>query len=622
MYLSIITFLKTEMLCYYSARGNMGKNIIKIGNAGGFWGDDLSALKRQVTGGDLDYITSDYLAEITMGILMKQKMKDKKMGYVYDFLFQLEEIIEIVIKKGIKIITNAGGMNPGALALKIKEMGEKKGLSFKVAAVDGDDILQDIDSIYPKKEALENMENSEDFSNVKDKLLSANVYLGVGPVLKALESGADIIVTGRVTDTAITLAPMIHEFGWELNDWDKLAAGVIGGHIIECGSQATGGNFTDWKNVKQWDNIGFPILEVKNDGSFIVTKHKGTGGLVSADSVKEQLLYEMSDPEEYLSPDVIADFTSINLEDEGNDRVRIWGIKGEPSTRFLKVSASYMEGYKASGSILVGGFHVKSKSKIFRDIFWKKLGIDFEKKETELLCKRDSDEFNKTILRFSVYDRDKNKIIKFGKEISTLILSGPAGAAVTGGRPDPRTVIGYWPALIRKELIVSKIKIFDTDSDEVSETDVSSITGFESDYKKNFKYKEMISGTGSSEIPGKGERIMLKDICLARSGDKGDTSNIGVIAKNEIIYDCLKKYLTPDVVKEMFRKVCSGKVTRYEVRNILSFNFLLEESLGGGGAKSVNIDAQGKLYAQELLSNYLEVDDECYEKIEKEFKIK
>ncbi|MEN8154837.1 MAG: acyclic terpene utilization AtuA family protein [Acidobacteriota bacterium] len=599
----------------------MEKDIIKIGNAGGFWGDDLSALKRQVTGGELDYITSDYLAEITMGILMKQKMKDENMGYVYDFLSQLDEIIEIVISKGIKIITNAGGMNPSALALRIKEMGNRKGLSFKVAAIDGDDIFHRIDSIYPEKEELKNMETGLNFSEVRDKLLSANVYLGVQPVLRALENGADIIVTGRVTDTAITLAPMIHEFGWKLNDWDKLASGVIGGHIIECGSQSTGGNFTDWKEVKQWENIGFPILEVSRDGTFIVTKHEDTGGIVSGNSVKEQLLYEMGDPKEYLSPDVIADFTSIQLEDEGHNRVRIKGIKGKPPTHFLKVSASYLEGYKASGSILVGGFHVTKKSKIFKDIFWKKVGIDFEKKETELLCTKDSEDYNKTILRFSVYDRDKSKIVKFGKEISTLILSGPAGAAVTGGRPDPRTVIGYWPALIRKELIDSRIKVCKTGSDDIEEIKVPSLTGLEVDYRDHGEHDELLSSGEPGEPVKNGRKVFLKDICLARSGDKGDTSNIGVIAKNEIIYECIKKYLTPDKVKKMFRRVCNGKVIRYEVKNLLAFNFLLEESLGGGGAKSVFIDAQGKLYAQELLSNYLEVDEDCYKKIEKSLEI-
>lgn len=599
----------------------MGKNILKIGNAGGFWGDDLSALKRQVYGGDLDYITSDYLAEITMGILMKQKLKDKSMGYVYDFLFQLEEVIEIVIKKGVKIITNAGGMNPSALALKIREMGEKRGLSFKVAAIDGDDIFNEIESIYPEKEDLKNMENDLDFKGVKDKLLSANVYLGVQPVINALESGADIIVTGRVTDTAITLAPMIHEFGWKSNDWDKLSSGVIGGHIIECGSQSTGGNFTDWKDVKLWENIGFPILEVERDGTFTVTKHDGTGGIVTCNSVKEQLLYEMGDPKEYLSPDVIADFTSINIEDVGDNRVKISGITGKPPTKFLKVSASYLEGYKASGSILVGGFHVRQKAKIFKDIFWKKLGLDFEKKETELLCRKDSDEYNKTILRFSVYDKDKEKIVKFGKEISTLILSGPAGAAVTGGRPDPRTVIGYWPTLINKELINSRVKILKTDSNEIKETEVTSRTGSEIDYKNRQDFDKLVSGKQPYKPVKNSKKVFLKDICIARSGDKGDTSNIGVIAKNKVIYKCLKKYLTPDVVKNMFKKVCKGKVVRYEVKNLLAFNFLLEESLGGGGAKSVYIDAQGKLYAQELLSNFLQVDDNCFNVIEKSLKI-
>ncbi len=596
----------------------MGKEKIKIGNAGGFWGDDLSALKRQIDGGELDYITSDYLAEITMGILMKQKLKNPDMGYVYDFLEQIEDVLGSLKKKGVRIITNAGGMNPGALAKKIVEIGKKKGLSIKVATVEGDDIAGNIDDFYPDVEKLANMETGEPFELVKNSLLSANVYLGVPPLVEALKSGADIIITGRATDTAITLAPMIYEFGWELNEWDKLASGIIGGHIIECGSQSTGGNFTDWEKIDNWGKIGFPVIEVNKDGTFYVTKHSGTGGIVSTDSVKEQLLYEMGNPKEYISPDVVADFTTISVEDAGKDRVFISGIKGKPSTLFLKVSASYTDGYKANGSILIGGTELKKKSEIFSKILWDKVGEDFEMKNSELLGADDNNNFGKAILRFGVYDHDINKINKFGKEISTLILSGPAGAAVTGGRPKPQKVIGYWPALIRKELINPIVKVISTENDSEEIREVSSVTGYEQDYPNGISNEKGIVADVEGEVNIINKRkVLLKDICIARSGDKGDTSNIGVIARNKIVFNCLKKFLTPSVVKIFFSNVCNGKVTRFEVKNLNSFNFLLERSLGGGGAKSVFIDAQGKLYAQELLNKSIYVDDECFDSIEK-----
>jgi len=592
----------------------LNKKIIRIGNAGGFWGDDLSALRRQIEGGKLDYITSDYLAEITMGILMKQKIKDSSMGYVYDFLSQIEEILGLVIEKSVKIITNAGGINPQALAEKIVKIAKNKNIKTRVAAVFGDDIMDRMDELYPEKESMKNMETGEDFSKIKDSLLSSNVYLGVQPVLKALKEDSNIIVTGRVTDTAITLAPMIHEFGWETDDWDKLAAGVVGGHIIECGTQSTGGNFTDWKTVGTWNNIGFPILEVNKDGSFIVTKHQETGGLVSVDTVKEQLLYEMGDPKMYISPDVVVDFTSVRLKDVGENRVEVSGIKGAPPTKFFKVSSSFANGYKASGSILIGGTELKKKAGLFEEIFWDKTGFEFEKKRTDLIgCIDDKNDFATAMLRFAVYDHKREKIVKFGTEISTLILSGPAGAAVTGGRPKPQMVLGYWPSLIKKNLIESTVIIY---SGSVVEDifKVGSVSGLEIDYpSKNFK-KSVDSEMFKSRSLD--EKILLGKICLARSGDKGDTSNIGVIAKNRQIYEILKRFLTPQAVKEMFSDVCKGEVFRFEVDNLNSFNFLLEKSLGGGGAESIEVDPQGKLYAQRLLSRYLSIDKDSLKKIE------
>ncbi len=282
------------------------KDKIRIANAGGFWGDDLGVLRRQLEGGEVDYISSDFLAEVTMSILRKQQLKNEAMGYVGDFVDQIVDVAELMKAKKVRMLTNAGGINPLACARKILSELKKKGVDFKITVVIGDNIIERIDEFYPDKAMFTDMETGDDFAHIKDNIQSANVYLGVPPLLKALESGADLILAGRVTDTSITMAPMIYELGWELDDWDKLAAGLVAGHIIECGAQASGGNFTDWQKVKKWDNMGYPIVEMNRDGSLEVYKHPNTGGLISRDTIREQLVYEMGDPKHYISPDVVC----------------------------------------------------------------------------------------------------------------------------------------------------------------------------------------------------------------------------------------------------------------------------------------------------------------------------
>jgi len=303
------------------------KKSIRIGNSGGFWGDDLKAFKRQLEFGNLDYLTMDFLAEITMSILRKQQIRNPELGYVTDFVDQVVDNAELIKEKNVRVLSNAGGINPLNCARKIIEELKPKGIKFKIAVIDGDNLVDKIESLYPDKADFKNLETGNDFKIIKDKIQSANAYLGLPPLLAALESGADIIIAGRVTDTSITMAPMVYEFGWELNDWDKLASGLVAGHIIECGAQSTGGNFTDWHLIEKWDNFGYPVVEAFPDGSFIVEKPEGTGGIVTLNSVKEQLVYEMGDPSNYISPDVVADFRSIRLEELGNNRVKVFGVK-------------------------------------------------------------------------------------------------------------------------------------------------------------------------------------------------------------------------------------------------------------------------------------------------------
>lgn len=592
------------------------KNKIIIANAGGFWGDDLTALRRQLEGGEVDYITSDYLAEITMSILRKQQLKNPKLGYISDFVDQMDDVAELMIAKKVRMITNAGGINPLACAQAILERTAKKGVNLKIAIVEGDNIYDQISSLYPEKVNFKNMETGEPFAPIMPKLQSANAYLGVPPLLKALETGADLILAGRVTDTSITMAPMIYEFGWKLNDWDKLASALIAGHIIECGAQSTGGNFTDWHLVKNWENMGYPIVEVNSDGTFIVTKHKNSGGLVTVNTVKEQLVYEMGNPAGYISPDVVADFRTINLEPNGENRVRVYGIKGNPSTKFLKVSMAYEDGFKSSAAIMISGPEAKAKAEIFANTFWKRLGIDFEKKNAEFVgfnsCHKnlvDNSNPNEIYLRFNVFDKDISKHESFSKSIAPLILSGPSGVCVTGGRPSPMGVMTYYPTLIPKSLIESKVSLLNQKGDVAESHLISSITGFEEELE-SFDNSSQISSEKNQKLvfDSQFEKVKLKKICLARSGDKGDMANIGVVARNSEIYDYLKKVLTADLVKFWFSDFCRGEVIRYELDNLNALNFLLEESLDGGGTKSLMIDAQGKTFASALLNCEIGID--------------
>lgn len=589
--------------------------MIRIGNAGGFWGDDLDAFRRQLETGDLDYLTMDFLAEITMSILRKQQLKNPDLGYITDFVDQVVDNIDIINGSNIRIITNAGGMNPLGCARKILSRLQEINQSIRLAVIDGDDILEKISHLYPEKADFTNLETGESFEDKINKIQSANVYLGLPPLLKALQSDSQIILTGRVTDTSITMAPMVHEFGWELTDWDKLASGIVAGHIIECGAQSSGGNFTDWQKINSWENFGYPIVEAYPDGSFIVTKAEHSGGIVTIDSIKEQILYEMGDPSGYISPDVIADFTTIKLVQEGPERVKISNVKGYPATPYYKVSMSYIDGLTTSGTLIVSGPDAYSKARKIKDIFWNRLGVSYQKQNTEYVgfnaCHLNlatPNEPNEILIRFSVYDEDREKLESFSKNIAPLILSGPPGMAVTGGRPRISQVITYWPALIRKDLVKSRLKILDDRGEIIEEQTLDSITGYESDFKsETADYQE--TKQGETLEHDEGVTVKLKDLCLARSGDKGDTANIGVVARNQDIYQYLKKHLTAGVVKYMFKEHCKGRVVRYSLDNLQALNFLLESSLDDGGTKSLRIDAQGKTYAQAFLKQEIMVPD-------------
>jgi Acyclic terpene utilisation family protein AtuA len=582
------------------------KRLIRIGNAGGYWGDDLTALRRQLEGGPLDYITIDFLAEITMSILQGQRKKNPTLGYATDFVDQIRDCLPLILDRKVTVITNAGGVNPLALGKKLLEEAKKQGRPLRVGVVHGDDIMERLDVLMSTGESFTNMETGEKFAPVRSRVLSANVYLGAEPVVQALKSGCQIIVTGRVTDTGITVAPMIHEFGWSMNDWDKIAAGVVAGHIIECGCQASGGNISDWQDVKTFHNMGYPIVEMESSGEFTVTKHLRTGGIISEKSVKEQLVYEMGDPSNYISPDGVARFDTIQIKQSGKDRVRVCGIVGKPAPPKLKISMAHEDGWKISGMLLVSGPDTLKKAKVITDIFWKKVGEKFEETRTDIVgagsiwpASLNNYEPNEIYLRFSVSDHDSNKFESFSKSLATIILSGPAGMAVTGGgRPKASPVIAYWPTLIDRTKITAHVAVMDTNGAE-STTDVPY-----TEPAKGGSLTEVFASVTPKEKKPKSPRqieIRLRDIAYARSGDKGDTCNVGVLARSPEAYAWLTRYLTADKVKLFFKGITRGKVTRYELDNLFALNFLLERTLGGGGTRSLMVDPQGKTLAQALL---------------------
>ncbi|MCK6460378.1 MAG: DUF1446 domain-containing protein [Planctomycetes bacterium] len=584
--------------------------MIVIANCGGFWGDDPTAARRQVEGGPIDYLVMDYLAEVTMAILQKQKQKDPAAGYARDFLVQLRDVLPQCVERGITIISNAGGVNPLACRAAVEKLAMELGVreKVKVGVVLGDDIFGDLDTLLGKGEPLAHMETGAPLSTVRKDVLSANVYLGAAPVAKALEMGANVVIAGRVTDTSVTLAPMIHEFGWKLDDWDKLAAGVVAGHIIECGTQCTGGNFTDWKLVPTFKDIGYPMVEASPDGSFTVTKHKGTGGLVSLHTISEQLVYEMGSPS-YISPDCVARFDSIQLAPDGENRVRVSGIRGEPLPEKLKVSISYAQGYRAFGRLMVSGPDALAKARAVASAFWGSVGgpSAYDDAITQIVgwdsCHPPltAAEPSEVLLQVAVRDRDERKIAdRFAPQLVPKVLSTVPGITYLSdqGRPRASDVVGYWPALISRERVPVRVEV----SGKIAEV-AAPPRG------KGVKVSLPPKPPPTLVLTQRRQRVPLSRICLARSGDKGDTANIGVIGRSRAIYAWMLNKLTSEFVKIRFEEICKGEVERFEVPNLLALNFLLHESLGGGGTLSLLLDAQGKTYAQYLLAAEVEVDE-------------
>ena len=590
---------------------------IVIANCGGFWGDDPGAAKRQIDGGAVDYLVMDYLAEITMALLQKARARNPKAGYTQDFIQQLNDVLVDCVHRNIAIISNAGGINPDGCRDAVVDLATQLGVSsqIRVGVVAGDDIVGRIDALEAAGEKLLHMDTGKPLATIRDRVQSANVYLGAAGVVRALKQRANIVICGRVTDTGVTLAPMMHEFNWAEDDYDRVAAGIVAGHIIECGTQCTGGNFTDWRTVPSFNNMGYPLVEAYPDGSFVVTKHEGTGGLVNVHTVTEQLLYEMGDPA-YLAPDCVARFDSIKLVQDGPDRVHVSGIRGAPPPEKLKVSISFADGYRAFGRMLISGPETLDKAHQAAESFWQsaKGREHYQHTETRLLGhdgahpSLSAEEPSEVVLQVAARDNDREKITRdFAPQLVPKVLSSVPGITYLADQGRPRTseIVGYWPALVSREAIPIEVSV---GVDTVTMSNQIESTKSASEFKA--------TATFAAAMPsGSLVSCTLRKLCLARSGDKGDAANIGLIARSPEIYAWMHEFIDAEFVQARFVTICHGDVERYEVPNLLALNFILNESLGGGGTLSLLPDAQGKTYAQYLLASAVEVDQSLIDSI-------
>ena len=582
----------------------MSRDTVKIGGAAGFWGDSSVGAPQLADVPGMRYIVFDYLAELTMSILAAARAKNRDLGYATDFVDVVaRQILATCHERGIRLIANAGGVNPGACARALERLAGELGVRVKVAVVDGDDVL---DSLPAQRER-----GVTDFYSgvpMPERLLSANAYFGAAPIARALALGADVVVTGRVVDSAVTLGALIHEFGWQAHEHDRLAAGSLAGHLIECGCQATGGLFTDWKDVPDWANMGYPVLECAADGTFVVTKAENTGGLVAAPALAEQLLYEIGDPANYVLPDVVCDFTQVRMEAAGKDRVRVSGARGKPPTSTYKVSATYADGFRAIGTLTITGFEAAAKAQRSgeailertRTIFRKAGLSDYSATDLSVLGTASAygphaevHDLREAVMRLAVSHADRKALEIFAREISPAGTSWSPGTtgSLNAGRPSVSPQIKQFAFLLPKGDAVARVTIDGkTESIPVSSgSDATLERGADDD-------------AAAPEVPADAVTVPLIRIAHGRSGDKGDQSNVGIIARRPEYLPWIRSQVTANAVREYLGHLVKGKVTRYALPGIGALNFVLEQALGGGGMASLRNDPLGKGMAQLVLA--------------------
>ena len=582
---------------------------IRIGGASGFWGDADLALPQLLTE-DLDYIVFDYLAEITMSIMARQRATNPELGYARDFVQVVTRDLETIAAKGVKLVSNAGGTNPQACAEALRQAIASKGLDLKVGVVTGDDLMDQLDRI-----ASEEMFTGAPFPD-KDSIRSANAYLGAFPVAHALSLGADIVVTGRCVDSAVTLGPLIHEFGWKADDLDLLAQGSLAGHINECGTQVTGGNFTDWKG-QDFADIGYPIVECEADGSFVTTKVANTGGRVTRATVGEQLLYEIGDPGAYYLPDVVCDFTQVELEEVGENRVRVTGARGAGVPTHYKASITFNDGYKLSALFFMVGEDAAEKVQVFceaalertkRKLEQTNLGpfsevhIEVMGAETHYGDFAQVPHSRELTFKIAVKHPEAKACSLLLKEATGLALSAPPGLALyTGGRPKPQEVTRLFNALVDKS--VPDVRV-DVEDDTIGFDPVGGTTNFAPP-----RHDGPAAPTDASvEVP-------LHRLAWVRSGDKGDKSNIGVLARDPAYLPYIWAALDEAAVRRRFHHFGPSAVERFHLPEMSAINYLLHDILGGGGMASLRNDSQGKAYGQILSATPIPVSADIAERV-------
>jgi hypothetical protein len=583
--------------------------VVRIGGASGFWGDSSVGAPQLVTAGHVDYLVFDYLAELTMSILAAARGKDPELGYATDFVtVTMKSILRDVVDQGIRVISNAGGINPQGCARAIAALAAEQGIHVKIAVVRGDDVMGLVPDL--REEGVKEMQSG---APLPARVLTANAYLGALPVKQALDEGAQIVITGRCVDSAVTLGALMHEFRWAADDYDRLAQGSLAGHIIECGCQATGGLHTDWEAVPDWAHIGYPIVECHGDGGFVATKPAGTGGLVNTAVIAEQMLYEIGDPRRYLLPDVGCDFTAVKLEQIGEHRVRVRGARGLAPGPAYKVSATYVDGFRCSAQLTIVGMDAARKARRTgeailertRELFAQQGLPDYSRTHIEVIGSEEGNygphartrEVREAVLRVAVMHPQKAALELFAREVAPAGTSWSPGTTGADGRPRPTPAIKQFAFLLDKSRVEPQVVI----GEQVISVEVP--VGQASLPPPSTAPGTVVEGAASTgSARAEWVEVPLIRVAWGRSGDKGDSSNIGIIARRPEWLPLLREQLTEARVAQWLAHLVRGSVTRFDVPGIHAMNFLCAQALDGGGMASLRNDPLGKGMAQILLA--------------------